>query len=192
MPNPRSRTRPAGTPGFAFALLLLALLLVLLSAAGAAAQTTTLHPGDSVRIAGAGYGVVRTGPGILVVRGPDGGEIEIPTPGLGRIDVLTRRTRLGELGRLTLAGGLIGGAFGALVGLGVPPERDCSMFGCFSRADNAMLGGMMVGVAGAGIGMVIGAVKPRGKYWRRIDPDRLALEVAPARDGATLGIRVRP
>ena len=195
MKGSRSRSTRGRDSGASYALLLLALLLVLLAAAEAAAQAApVLRPGDTVRVRAGGASsvseVIRVVPGALVLRSPDGMEMVMPVASTRRIEVRVPRTRVRQIGHDALVGGLIGGATGAVIGIMSPPDPDCWV--CFTPAEAAMMAGTVLGVAGLTVGAVIGAVRPKSAAWRRVAPERLALEMAPAAAGVRLSLAWRP
>jgi hypothetical protein len=129
------------------------------------------------------------------MRRPDGAVLSFDPSDLRRVEVVERRSRLRGTGFGALtgatAGGLLGlAALGADVGATRSPDGQTCYdgFGYGSPCTKASdIPAVMVG--GAVIGAIVGAIWP-GRHYVAIEPDRLAVRVAPKRGGVAVAATV--
>ena len=121
----------------------------------------------------------------------------IPASRIERIEIGTRRgpERL-------LAGTLIGGGIGALAGglLGLAAGDDtspcegatgiCFDLFHFSAEEKAVMGAITLGMAGGGVGFMIGTLSPWS--WSEATVDELEVRAAPTPGGLSIQVSVRP
>jgi hypothetical protein len=141
-------------------------------------------PGTRVRFTHAGDGS-RTG--TLVALTADSLEVRLvgraysarmPLARVTQLDVSRGRERhilaTGELGLL------VGAGVGMVAGAASNPGCDANGFGCMSRSDNAMLGGVVVGTIGGVVGLIAGL--RASEKWEQVQLQRPRVGlVAPTR-----------
>jgi len=185
---------------------LIAALLVLLLAlpdslvGQAAAPASPVVPGARVRITRAGEKprvaiVVAHSADTLLVRWPEfANAVALPLTEISRLDVSTGRHRNVVKGMVlgTVGVGALGAALGAV---SYQPCTSTEFLGCLlapqSRADAALLGGVVGGALGFVGGSLAGLV--RHESWKRVSlaDRRVAAAVRPGAHGADLSVSLR-
>jgi hypothetical protein len=159
-----------------------------------AAQDVRVVEGEKIRVWTGATTTVHSLAGLtpesLVVAGPDG-LVEIPRNAIRRVHVRQQRGRGAQAGRDALILGLIGAAGGAVAGYLDGDDYPCNWSLCSSASDKAMMVGFGIGVGGAAVGAVVGAVRRPGMAWRRVPLQQLRMAAAPGEAGAAVGLSWR-
>ena len=181
----------------------LAMAVFVLNVAGAGGPPASAGEGEPtadgrrVRISAPGFAkkpiigtlIAIDGTRVTVQRAKESERVAIPRDAVARFEISRKNSRKGTGAGI---GALTGAGFGAAIGFaageecgapdasstGLWPSRRLSIL-CFSRGESAA----GVGLAGAVLGAIVGAIVAPGEKWETANPDSLKVSVTPLPGG---------
>jgi hypothetical protein len=166
--------------------------LAVLVATSGAVRAQVPAAGDTVRVATSASKVPlefhELRQDTLVVKRMDGTLWGIPLAPLDRLEIGTRWSRSRTMVGYALGGAGVGASLGALI-MAIGP---CVSFFGAPCERPVLRGAATMGAIGAGVGLLIGAIRAPPWEWTPVNTDKLVARIAPRVDGLGVGLTLTP